>query len=105
MGFADRDLAILLFFLRYNILTAIRLDPIVLGEVMKTVEIIETASGQTVPLPEEFHFKTPTISIRRQGDAVILEPLKAAPWPVHFFDSIQINDPAFVRPPQGTYRS
>jgi virulence-associated protein VagC len=69
---------------------------------MKTVDIIETSTGQAVPLPEEFRFGTPTVSIRRQGDAIILEPVKPAQWPAHFFDDIRIEDPAFVRPNQGT---
>jgi virulence-associated protein VagC len=69
--------------------------------IMKTVEIIETGNGQTVPLPEEFRFETSTISIRRQGDAVILEPIKPTQWPDHFFNRIRIDDPAFVRPNQG----
>ena len=69
---------------------------------MKTVEIVETSNGQAVPLPEEFRFETPTVSIRRQGDAVILEPVKAAQWPKEFFDRIRIDDPAFARPAQGS---
>jgi virulence-associated protein VagC len=69
---------------------------------MKTVEIVKTKNGQAVPLPEEFRFETPTVSIRRQGDAVILEPIKPAQWPQHFFDDIHIDDPAFGRPNQGS---
>jgi antitoxin VapB len=68
---------------------------------MKTVEIVETSNGQAVPLPEEFRFATSTVSIRREGDAVILEPVKSAHWPEHFFDAIRIDDPAFARPDQG----
>jgi virulence-associated protein VagC len=68
---------------------------------MKTVEIVETSNGQTVPLPEEFRFETSTVSIRREGDAVILEPVKPRHWPAHFFDDIRIDDPAFTRPDQG----
>jgi virulence-associated protein VagC len=67
---------------------------------MKTVDIRETSEGQTVPLPEEFHFSTRTVSIRREGEAVILEPVKPAHWPERFFDAIRIDDPAFVRPSQ-----
>ena len=67
-----------------------------------TVEIIETTKGQAVPLPEEFRFSTSTVTIRRQGDAVIVEPVKPASWPEHFFDAIRIEDPAFRRPDQGT---
>jgi virulence-associated protein VagC len=69
---------------------------------MKTVEIVETSQGQAVPLPEEFRFDTPTVSIRREGNAVILEPLKPDRWPDGFFADIRIDDPAFVRPDQGT---
>jgi virulence-associated protein VagC len=71
------------------------------GCTMTTVQIIETNQGQAVPLPEEFRFTTPTVSIRREGDAVILEPVKPAHWPEHFFEDIHIDDPSFARPPQG----
>jgi virulence-associated protein VagC len=69
---------------------------------MKTVAIVETSNGQAVPLPEEFRFETPKVSIRREGEAVILEPIKPAHWPESFFEAIQIDDPAFARPPQGS---
>jgi virulence-associated protein VagC len=69
---------------------------------MKTVEIVESSTGQAVPLPEEFRFQTSTVSIRRQGDAVILEPVKPAHWPAGFFERIRIDDPAFERPSQGS---
>jgi virulence-associated protein VagC len=69
---------------------------------MKTVELVETDHGQAVPLPEEFRFTTRTVSIRREGEAVILEPTKPDHWPEHFFDAIRIDDPAFVRPEQGS---
>jgi len=44
---------------------------------------------------------TPTVSVRHEGEAVVLEPLKLNAWPEKFFDSIHISDPAFVRPEQG----
>ncbi len=69
---------------------------------MKTVEIVETSHGQEVHLPDEFRFTTSTVSIRREGDAVILEPIKPTDWPAGFFDKIHIDDAGFVRPPQGT---
>jgi len=72
---------------------------------MKTVEILQTSDGQAVPLPEEFRFKTPTVSIRRDLDAVILEPVKSAQWPANFFEAIRIDDPGFGRPDQGTNAS
>jgi len=57
--------------------------------------------GQVVRLPDEFRFGTPSVSIRKAGDAVILEPLKAATWPSGFFEDIRIDDPLFARPAQG----
>jgi hypothetical protein len=68
---------------------------------MKTAEIIHSNGTQAVKLPEEFHFEGDKVSIRRQGDAVILEPVKTATWPPGFFDRIHIDDPAFRRPTQG----
>ena len=68
---------------------------------MQTVEIVETSTGQAVPLPAEFRFETPTVSIRREGDAVILEPVRPSQWPDHFFEDIRIDDPAFARPKPG----
>jgi antitoxin VapB len=68
---------------------------------MKTVQIVETSQGQTVPLPEEFRFATSRVSIRRHGDSVILEPIRSTQWPESFFDAIRIDDRAFERPDQG----
>lgn len=68
---------------------------------MQTTEIVETNDGQTVRLPNDFRFSTDIVSIRREGEAVILEPVKSAAWPAGFFENIRIDDPAFVRPEQG----
>jgi virulence-associated protein VagC len=68
---------------------------------MKTVEVMETDTGQALPLPEEFRFATRTVSIRRDGEAVVLEPVKPSCWPEGLFDAIRIDDPALVRPDQG----
>ena len=69
---------------------------------MQTVNVVETSDGQVITLPQQFRFETAVVSIRRKGDAVILEPVKLDHWPEHFFDDIRIDDPAFVRPDQGT---
>lgn len=73
---------------------------------MSTTEIIDIAGGQAVKLPAEFHFDGDVVSIRREGDAVILEPVESAEplqatWPDGFFEAIRIEDPKFVRPDQG----
>ena len=57
---------------------------------------------QAVKLPKEFHFDGDTVLIRREGEAVILEPVKSSTWPEGFFEAIRIDDPIhFVRPDQG----
>ena len=68
---------------------------------MQTAEIFHTDGTQAVKLPDGFRFEGDTVSIRREGEAVILEPVKPATWPLGFFDSIRIDDPAFARPEQG----
>ena len=69
---------------------------------MPTTEVIDSADGQTIRIPNEFRFTVETVSIRKVGDAVILEPAKSSHWPKDFFEQIRIDDPAFVRPEQGS---
>lgn len=57
--------------------------------------------SQAVRLPRQFRFPGTEVSIRKEGDSVVLEPIKPAHWPDGFFQSIQIDDDAFVRPDQG----
>ena len=68
---------------------------------METATVILEGGLQTVRLPKGFHLSTPTVSVRHDGDAIVLEPLKAKSWPERFFDFIHISDAAFVRPAQG----
>ncbi|HEY1172583.1 MAG TPA: hypothetical protein VGH19_14530 [Verrucomicrobiae bacterium] len=65
---------------------------------METAIVTSEGETQTVHLPKGFHLPTPEVSIRHDGDAIVLEPLKPKVWPVGFFESIQIDDPAFKRP-------
>jgi virulence-associated protein VagC len=68
---------------------------------METATVILEGELQTVRLPKGFHLPTPTVSVRHDGDAIVLEPLKAKSWPERFFEFIHISDAAFVRPAQG----
>jgi len=68
---------------------------------METATVIHEGEFQTVRLPKGFHLSATTVSVRHEGEAIVLEPLKANAWPEGFFDSIHINDPAFSRPDQG----
>ncbi len=45
---------------------------------MKTAEVIELQGSQAVKLPDDFRFDGESVWISRQGDAVILQPMK---WP------------------------
>ena len=68
---------------------------------MKATDVISIDGRQAVTLPDEFQFSVATVSIRKVGNCVILEPVKADVWPEGFFEAIRIDDPAFARPPQG----
>ena len=63
--------------------------------------LIDLQGTQAIKLPDEYRFDGDRVSIRKQGDAVILEPIKPANWPDGFFADIHIDDPAFSRPEQG----
>jgi virulence-associated protein VagC len=67
---------------------------------MQIAEIVEANGSQLVKLSQEFHLEGDTVSIRRQGEAIILEPAKPSTWPAGFFDRIFIEDPSFARQPQ-----
>ena len=68
---------------------------------METTTVTGDGGCQTVRLPKGFHISTPTVLIRHEGEAIVLEPLKSMVWPAGFFESIHIEDPSFARPPQG----
>ncbi len=48
---------------------------------MATAKLFSNGRSQAVRLPKEFRFKGSEVSVRREGDAVILEPLKLRAWP------------------------
>jgi virulence-associated protein VagC len=68
---------------------------------MTTTQIFQTGDGQVVRLPAGYEFAATEIAIRREGEAVILEPIKSGQWPEDFFERIRIDDAAFRRPDQG----
>ena len=68
---------------------------------MQVAEIVRANGAQLVKLPAEFHVEGDAVSIRRQGEEIVLEPVRPTAWPADFFDRIRIDDSAFVRPPQG----
>jgi len=58
-----------------------------------------TGRSQAVSLPKEFRFETDTVLVRREGQAVILEP--ASQWPEGWVESFAGVPDDFARPAQG----
>ena len=68
---------------------------------MMTAKLFMNGRSQAVRLPKEYRFSGREVAIRREGEAVVLEPLKASTWPKGFFNRICITDHSFARPEQG----
>jgi virulence-associated protein VagC len=61
-------------------------------------KIFKNGRYQAVRLPKEFRFEGTEVRIRKQGEKVILEPVKKrSKWPVGFWD-IFTPDPQFDTP-------
>lgn len=65
--------------------------------------------SQAVRLPKIFRFEGDEVEIRREGKAVILEPVTRRDWPPGFFDDLRANAHLFTDlelppslPPGGT---
>jgi len=65
----------------------------------KSAKVFWTGRSQAVRLPKEFRFDTETVSVRREGKAVILEP--ADDWPEGYVESFTGVPDDFSRPRQG----
>ena len=68
---------------------------------MHTAKVFANGRSQAVRLPKAFRFAAKEVSVRREGEAVVLEPIKGRVWPRDLWRKIRIADRAFVRPPQG----
>ncbi len=68
---------------------------------MTTAKLFKNGNSQAVRLPKSFKFEGTEVAIRREGEAVILEPVKPSAWPRGFFRRIAITDGSFRRLPQG----
>lgn len=65
----------------------------------KLARVFWTGRSQAVSLPKEFRFAGDTVLVRRDGDAVILEP--ADEWPEGYVASFAGVPETFARPAQG----
>ncbi len=68
------------------------------GENMESLaKLFKNGRSQAVRLPKAFRFEGTEVVIRKQGDKVILEPVKKSKWPEGFWD-IFVPDPDFDTP-------
>ena len=65
----------------------------------RRAKVFWTGRSQAVRLPKEFRFSTDEVLVRREGDAVVLEP--ADEWPDDWVRSFTGAPEDFGRPPQG----
>ncbi|MFT5467286.1 MAG: antitoxin VapB [Verrucomicrobiales bacterium] len=63
-----------------------------------TAKLFMNGRSQAVRLPKEFRFEGKEVSIRKDGDSVVLEPIEKRDWPEGFFEAIQIDDETFKAP-------
>lgn len=63
-------------------------------------KVFWTGRSQAVRLPKAFRFQTDTVTVRREGAAVILEP--ASDWPEGWVESFAGVPDDFRRPNQGS---
>ena len=47
----------------------------------RRARLFRNGRSQAVRLPKEFRFPGEEVSVRREGEAVILEPIEATRWP------------------------
>lgn len=65
-------------------------------------KLFKNGHSQAVRLPRAYRMAGTEVSIRREGNRIILEPLAKETWPAGFFRSIRIDDRNFRRPEQGS---
>ena len=52
-----------------------------------TAKLFRNGRSQAVRLPKEFRFDGDEVSIRREGERVILEPVERREWPKGYWQS------------------
>ena len=69
---------------------------------MPTAKIFMSGNSQAVRIPKEFRFdpEMDEVSIRRDGDQLILEPLESGEWPEDFWAVFGEMPGDFERPLQ-----
>jgi antitoxin VapB len=52
-------------------------------------KLFRNGRSQAVRLPKEFRFEGDEVSLRREGDAVIMEPIRTARWPRGYWQRLE----------------
>lgn len=67
---------------------------------MFTAKILQRGNSQAVRLPNEFRFPdgTKEVAVRREGERIILEPVKHEEWPEDFWAAFGGMSSDFERP-------
>jgi antitoxin VapB len=58
-----------------------------------TAALFITGGSQAVRLPKEYRFEGSAVRIRREGRAVVLEPLEKAEWPQGYWERLDALAP------------
>lgn len=61
--------------------------------------VFKSGNSKAVRLPRDFDLPCGPVSIRKEGDRIILEKLTENGWPVDFFESVRIDREDFGREP------
>ena len=65
-----------------------------------TASLFANGGSQAVRLPRECRFEGTAVRVRRDGRAVILEPLEKRRWPAGFWDALFAAGPAELEVPE-----
>ncbi len=67
-----------------------------------TAKLFKNGRSQAVRLPKAFRFEGTEVTIRKQGEKVILEPLKKLKWSPGFWDIFSTDSEFDVPTPLST---
>lgn len=69
---------------------------------MATAKVFWSGNSQAVRLPKEYRFSRDTeeVLVRREGEQIILEPVKQEDWPEEFWQAFGDMPEGFERRPQ-----
>jgi len=65
---------------------------------METAKVFKTGRSQAIRIPKKYRVATDKVAIRRQGDSIILTPVKEISWN-NFFENYTCPDFELDREP------